>query len=141
MNKSIPLWKVAGLALAAYLIFGGAKGCDLDFPFDVITPDGPMAVMVVRESENITPAIAALGTALRVPPAADFFKAGKHTVSINDPQDKDENGKTPVLLEKFQPYQPTGELLLVAPPDKLIHRQPLPATAQEVVDVVKSKGG
>lgn len=112
----------------AWLLLGGK------LPSFDLSPGGPRNVLIVHESSDQTPDFAAMVRDLRTGPHADYLKSKGHSLLILD----DELNQ-PALT----PYRPfaTPELLIVAPPSKLLSRSPLPATASEVMAAIKAKGG
>lgn len=135
-NKSpIPLI----LALIALWILLGGK-----LPWNPLVPPAPEVgtrnVLIVRETEDTTPEQARLATALRTGAHAEYLKTKGHTLRILDDDAVNENGQPVAELAKYKPFT-IPELLIIAPPDKLLHRGPLPATAEAVIETLKANGG
>ena len=123
---SLTEWALIGILLV--LPFADVGGCA------ILSPSGPRLLYVVREASQVTPELAALSIALRDGPAADYLKSKSHNLLILDNDDS--------AVAKFAPWDNSKpELLIVAPPDKLLSREPLPPTANAVLSSLKSHGG
>lgn len=123
------------LGLAVFLLWDDGNG-------GILAPaQGPRHVLIVREADNQTPELSELTVQLRRGPAADALKAAGHQLDIYDDDDKGGSDKPIPLLEKFTPWLPHGEMVILQPPDKLLYRGPIPATADAVVAKVKEHGG
>lgn len=123
---------LVGLALFLLLGDGGS----------IVAPtQGPRHVLIVREADDQTPELSELTVQLRRGAAADALKAAGHLLDIYDDDDKGGTGAPIPLLEKFKPWLGHGEMVILQPPDKLLYRGPIPATADAVVAKVKEHGG
>lgn len=92
---------------------------------------GPRQAIIAHEAHNDPSSFGALEVALRDGPAKDYFKGRLLILDNDDP-----------AISKFGPFDDAKpELLVISPPDKLLSRQPVPATADEVVAAFKAKGG
>jgi len=77
---------------------------------------------------------------LRAGETAKYLKEKQHTLLILDKDAKDENGNPSETLAKYAPYTPP-ELLIIAPPNKLLSREKMPPTSAEFLSAVQAKGG
>lgn len=102
--------------------------------------EGPRQVLIVRETEETNPKLAMMTTALRVGAHADYLKSKGHQLLILDDDAKNENGQPVKALEPFKPFT-VPEILIVEPPSKVLARQKLPETADEVMTLLKANGG
>lgn len=114
------------ICVAVWIAVSGGGG-------GILAPSGPRVALAVRETADVTPAMARMTTALRAGEPAKYFKEKGHTLVILD---KDEVGS----YSKFAPFS-TPELLIISPPDTLLHREKLPDTAEGVLSVLKANGG
>lgn len=133
------LLAVALLLLVGVPFAGGVEGCRLP---NVVAPSGPRVALIVHEQESDTAAWGAFVTALRDGEPSKYITEHKHSLLILDDDGKDENGQPSPFLAKFAPYK-VPELLILSPPDKLLHREPLPADpkADAVLAALKANGG
>jgi hypothetical protein len=129
VNKPSTTQKLLILAVAWFLLGGG---------FGVSA--GSRYLLLVRESAQDTPKLKAMLTDLRAGKGHEYLKSKGHTLRVADVDDKDENGNPDKELAKYAPYK-DRELLIIAPPNKLLSRQPLPDTTDGVISALKSKGG
>lgn len=128
-------WQWIVIFFAAVVIVFGGKGGS---PFAPAT--GPRDLLIVHESGDTTPDLARVITALRTGTAAQYLAEKKHTLTILDDEATDADGKPAPLLEQFKPYT-VPELLIIAPPNKVLKREPLPASADGVLSSLKANGG
>lgn len=133
--KKINVLGLAIIAAGAWLLWSGGNWSIPGF-----VPAGPKTVLIVRETEDTTPEQAIVATGLRAGAHADYLKSKGHSLLILDDDAVNEAGQPLPLLAKFKPYS-VPELLIVSPPDRLIHREPLPASADAVMAAIKAKGG
>lgn len=138
MKQRNPLLDFWLALLALWLLFGGQmQGCSLDW-LPVVGPvAGPRHVLIVREAGDVNLAMDAMFVALR---KDKYFAEKGHKLTILDDEAKDPDGSASDFLDKFKPLAPP-ELLIIAPPDKLLSRQKLPADAAGVLTVLKANGG
>jgi hypothetical protein len=102
-------------------------------------PAGKRHVVIVRESENDTPDMAFLFNALRTDEPSKWLKEQGHTLAIHDDDDEDQNGQPIPLVEKLEQLGPVpGLFVLDQTSGIVVHKQELPRTAPEVIDVVKA---
>jgi hypothetical protein len=130
-QKPPPLWRsVLLLVLAYWLAFGGEGS-----PFN---PPGPRLVVIVRESEDDTPAFGRMVTNLRNGEPAKTLEVGKHQLDVLDDDSPTAAKWLPSLAGIQQPA-----VLVIAPPEKVLAKQSLPAdaTAATVLDILKANGG
>lgn len=93
---------------------------------------GPRQVLIVREALDVTQAQSTMETDLRTGAADKYLAEKKHTLSILDDEE---------AMKAYAPYKQAGELLIIAPPDKLLYRGDVPATADAVLAKLKEHGG
>jgi hypothetical protein len=130
MSKS----QLLGLFLLGYVVFGGGL---LD---GVVGPSaGPRIVMVVHETADDTPAVANQIALLRIGAHEAYLRDKQHTLDVLDDDKVGPDGQPPALLAKCKPYA-MPEVLVIAPPDKLLARQPF-TTANAAMDLLKKNGG
>jgi hypothetical protein len=134
-KQTHPLVTLAVLALAGWLILGDGQGCSLPIPG--VLP-GPRLVVIVRESESDSPAFARMVTNLRNGEAATALETGKHQLDVLDDDSPTAAKWLPALQGLQQPA-----VMVVAPPDKVLAKQSLPAdaTAATVLSLLKANGG
>jgi hypothetical protein len=99
---------------------------------------GPRLVVIVRESESDSPAFARMVTNLRNGEAATALETGKHQLDVLDDDSPTAAKWLPALQGLQQPA-----VMVVAPPDKVLAKQSLPAdaTAATVLSLLKANGG
>jgi len=119
------------LAFVAWKVMGGSVSPKVD---------GPLTVLIVRETGQSSPALARTLTTLRNGEPAAYLAGKKHILTVLDDDAETADGQPAPLLEKFKPYPVLPELLLISG-EKLIHREPLPATPEAVIALVKKHGG
>lgn len=110
-------------------------------PGGIVGPPGPRLLLVVYESSQMTPATAQVLTGLRDGAPAAYLKEKGHTLQILDKDAKGPDGQPVPAVTRWQPYSSLPELLIVAPPEKLLHRAPLPGNADGVLQLLKQHGG
>lgn len=138
MKGKSPLPLILALLAVWYLL--GGKLPWVPTPGPGPAPVGVRSVLIVRETEDTTPEQARLATALRTGTHAEYLKTKGHSLRILDDDAVNENGQPVAELAKYKPFS-IPELLIISPPDKLLHRGPLPKTADEVMSRLKEHGG
>ena len=121
-------WRYALIIFLAILVALGGGGGG---PFG--PSSGPREVLIVRESANDTPDLTGLLVELQTGPPSQLIEGKGHTLTILDEED--------VTLNPPRADNSPAELIIKAQPDKVLARQPLPATAAEVLAILKAKGG
>lgn len=132
---------------AVYLLLGLAavnlvsnRGCSLpDFPSIVVT-DGPRHVVIIRESSTRTVAQKTLEIDLRDGEHATYLKSKQHKLDILEPDAVGQDGNPVPLVETLKAQQ-APPALFVLDGQKVLSKQPLPATAEAVIAAVKGAGG
>lgn len=124
------------LLLALGLLLWDGSGISLPWPIG-LTP-GPRVAYIIRESDGDSPAFARMVTNLRDGAVAKAIDEGKHQVDVLD----DDNPAAAKWLPQIQGIQQPA-IVVVAPPDKVLAKQPLPATATaaDVLAILKANGG
>lgn len=127
---------------AILLLIAAAWKAGLLDGLPVVGPaEGPREVLIVRESADATPAEAMALTALRAGEPAKYLKEKGHSLTVLDKDAVGPDGQPSPAVTKHQPYGSLPELLIVAPPGKVLWRGPLPATSAGVLEVLKGHGG
>lgn len=98
---------------------------------------GKRAVVILRETDDNTPAIGLLTTQLRTGEAAAYLKSKGHTLDILDDDNPAPIVTKLVALGVAEP----ALFILDAATGAVVHQQPLPASAAEVLAVLKAHGG
>lgn len=131
--KRFPLIPILAFAAAALLMWGDLLPA---VPWAWGVSSGPRQILIVHESHSQTPAMSDLVRDLRTGPNHAYLASKSH------PEPKILDKETPGApeLAKFGPLNPP-ELLIIAPPDRVLSRAPLPATADEVIAQLKAQGG
>lgn len=125
------------LASASLVLFALGGG---GVPFVPSTP-GVRNIVVLREAADTTPDLARLTTALRAGEPAKYLKEKGHKLLILDDDSLDENGQPPKLLTTLLALNPPLPSLFVLNGDAVLHQGPLPASADEVLNIIKRNGG
>ena len=107
----------------------------------VISAPGPRTVLIVRESAATTPVLARTLTALRDGASAAYLKEKGHSLLILDKDSIGPDGSPATVVEKWKPFNQLPELLIISPPDKLLHRGKLPESADGVLQILNANGG
>lgn len=137
----LPLVLAGVIALAAW----GAANYKPPVPPEPVPPTpipvvvDKLDVLIVRETEDTTPELARAITSLRSGPSAEYLAGKGHRLQVLDDDATDAAGQPVKVLQPFAPFA-VPELLLLAD-GTLIHRQALPATADEVISVIRAHGG
>jgi hypothetical protein len=107
-------------------------------------PPGKRSVLIIHESTADTPEFGGLIVTLRNGKYAEHFAAKGHRLFTLDDDDKDEKGSPTPMVEKWRPHF-TGMTLpavfILDEQGALVHKQPMPATADAFLEVVKAHGG
>jgi hypothetical protein len=96
--------------------------------------DGPLRVVIVRESLDDTPAMARLITALRNGPAAEYLTTKGHALDVLD------DDHPSVVADWTEGVQLPAVAVLDGKTQQVLYREPLPATADELVKWLQGKG-
>lgn len=146
VKVELTLWQVLLVVAGFWVLSSGGVSLpsigDWKWPsFSILGPSsGPRELLVVHETGDESPAKSALFIELRAGDAAKYLKEKQHSLLILDKDAKDESGNPAEPLAKFAPFTPP-ELLIIAPPNKLLSRQKMPATSADFLAAVKAKGG
>lgn len=112
------------------------------------TPAGPRIVLLIRETADTTPALAALINQLRTGPPSQYLKSKGHNLLILDDDSLGGDGKPSVLVEQWRPHFKDLNLPAVLVIRKasdgsiqVVSKETLPPTADAVIDLVKKSGG
>jgi hypothetical protein len=118
------LW--IALAVLLLLKHGGVGG--------VVAPSGPLRVVIIRESLDDTPELARLINALRNGPAAEYLAAKGHVLDVLD------DDHPSVVADWTEGVQLPAVAVLDGKTQQVLYREPLPATADELVEWLQGKG-
>ena len=106
---------------------------------------GSRTVVVVRETEDATPATLQLIVRLRTGAISTYLKEHQHSLYILDDDSIDETGtKSPFLkpyLEKVGTLPLPAVVIADTKTGAMLFSGPMPATAEEVLELVKKNGG
>ena len=94
---------------------------------------GPRQMMIVYETSASTPAISNEILKLQAGAQSKYLADKQHTLKAIDADKPDP------MLPKFAPYQ-GAEVLVIAPPDKLLVREKF-TTADSAIELLKRNGG
>lgn len=152
MKDNRPLLTLAAIALAGFLVGTGwtLRGCHdaPPAPPDVVVPEvveGPRTVLIVNETLDRTPEVAAIFTQLRAGDAAKYLAEKGHTLTILDDDASNPDGKPAEVLEKYRAdFTNVGlPCVLVVHPEsgRVMGAAKLPETADGVIELLRQHGG
>jgi hypothetical protein len=123
------------LAAVAFLLFAfsGEGG--------VLTPAGPRQIVVLHETAEVTPAQSQMFVALRSGANADYLASKGHKLLILDDDAKGVDGNPAPLVAKLNAESVPPPSLFVLSGERVVFKGALPATAEDVLNVVKGAGG
>lgn len=134
MRKLTPA-TTALFILATWLLWPLFNGIGLP---SLVNVPGPRVVYILRESDQDSAAFSRMVNNLRDGAIAKELEAGKHQVEVLD----DDNPAAAKWLPALQGVQMPAALV-VAPPSKILAKQPLPADAkaETILALIKANGG
>lgn len=100
---------------------------------------GPAQVVIVHETADTTSERARLITALRNGPTAEYLKTKGHALLVIDDDAVDENGAAVVKPDWITGVQLPAVAVLDSA-GRTAYRGPLPATADQLLELLKGKG-
>lgn len=135
--KPLKLWEIACLVAAAWLIFGGPKGCDFN-PLDVITTTpGDSLVVILYEADHGPLPPYALG-------AANELTAAGREVRPTDDDVLNGLGEVPTWLKpalepgrNLMGSEQRDDALVVLNGGRLVKATKLPPTREAILEYVK----
>jgi hypothetical protein len=106
---------------------------------------GARGIAIIRETADTTPAVARLVTALRVGPHSQYLASKKHTLQVLDDDSVSGDGRASAAVEAWRPIFAGMKLpvLIIYDPvsRSVLSKEPLPTTAEAVVEAIKKTGG
>jgi hypothetical protein len=129
----------------------GVAGSKCDFtpvppkpPVVVPEVEGPRKVLIVNETLDRTPEVAAIFTQLRAGESAKYLADKKHELLILDDDASTPDGKAVELLDKHRDaFAATGLpcVLVIHPDGRVLGAAKLPQTADGVIEFLRQHGG
>jgi hypothetical protein len=106
-------------------------------------PGGQKHIVILRETADDTPEQARMWNLLRTGEHAAYLKSKGHKLEILDDDSVDQNGQPSKLVEGLKPLATSLPFLFILEPSdgRPLHSQAVPATAAQVMEVIKSHGG
>ena len=115
-----------------------------DIPVVVPVEQGQRTIILIRETEDETPAFARLVVALRNGEHAAYLTGKGHTLRVYDQHQLDENGEPLAIVQTLLPLHSELPAVFILREDGLpLHHETLPATATaaDVMAILKGQGG
>lgn len=143
------LWAFLIGFVAAVPVILGIQGCADREPVKpvVVVPevqDGPRQILIVHESLDRTPEVAAIFTALRAGEPAKYIADNGHTLAILDDDTGNPDGAPAEILAKHKAAIDLAGLpcvLIIDPAGKVLGSSKLPESADGVIELLKRHGG
>lgn len=106
-------------------------------------PPGQRTVVIIRETADSTPELARMIVSLRAGTQAKYLADKGHPLLILDDDAVDQAGKPAAIVEKLRPHFKDIKLpaLLILDGERVVNNEPLPPTADAVIEAVKKAGG
>lgn len=104
---------------------------------------GKKHIVILRETLDDTPEQARAWNLLRTGENAAYIKSKGHRLEILDDDSVDQDGQPSKLVAELKPLATTLPFMFILEPSdgRPLHSQPAPATAAQVMEVIKSHGG
>ncbi len=107
------------------------------------SPVGKRHIVILRETSDDTPEQARAWNLLRSGENASYIKAKGHKLEILDDDSVDQDGQPSKLVEQLKPLASSLPFMFILEPSdgRPLHSQAAPATAAQIMEVIKSHGG
>ena len=143
-----PIVGIILLLLAAWVYASGGTMALPSIPWlpvpSVLVSEGPRNIFIIRETEDSTPAIANVVTGMRVGAADAYLTSKGHTLWILDDDTTDPSGTPSQVVQQWIAKLeglPLPVLIVADKENKLLSKQPLPKTVDEVLAAIRTAGG
>ncbi len=107
------------------------------------SPVGKRHIVILRETSDDTPEQARAWNLLRSGENASYIKAKGHKLEILDDDSVDQDGQPSKLVEQLKPLASSLPFMFILEPSdgRPLHSQAAPATAAQIMEVIKNHGG